>query len=446
MRYVLSLAAAGAAIGMSLALRALLPELHLEQLLLSCAVVASALWGTGPGTVAAILVAIGYDWFFLPPYGSLRVEPSYATSLGLFLVIALAVGQLAARLRKKAKAARRGEMRAQITASLARDLSGALTVEQVLAAANQGFLAAIGQSPSFEVGTSPPGREHPGAFRIPLRAPRKIRGHLSLPSPPDPSGDLELVETLASLVALSLERIHFVDVARDALVRMEGEKMRGHVLATLSHDLRTPLTGIVAGSQGLGSDLRRKGLFEEATRAEAILEESRRMADLVTNLLELSRLQSGGVLLRCDWNDAEELFGSALGQRRSILSDRTVEIRIPPDLPLFWCDGLLVERVMVNLLDNAARHTPSGTPLRLWATTGKAKLHLGLDDEGPGFPAEQTVRDAGRGGIGLSLCRAIARAHGGDLTVESRPEGGSRVFLTLGTDRAPPTDPVEESE
>lgn len=442
-RYASVAAASIAAIVVCLALQSRFPGVHLELLLLSCAVVASALWGRGPGAVAALLVALGYDWFFLPPYHTLRVEPPYIVSLVLFLVIALVVGQLAARLRKEARAARREELRARVTASLARELSGALTSEQVLEAAREGFKSAIGQVPSFAIGNPDPEAAPPGEVRIPLRAPRKIRGHLSLSVRPEHPADLELAETLASVVALSLERIHFVDVAREALVRMEGEKMRGHVLSTLSHDLRTPLTGIVAGAQGLESDLRRRGLLEEASRAESILEESRRMADLVANLLELSRLQSGGVKLRCDWNDAEELFGSAIGQRRRVLSDREIRIDIPAGCALFWCDGLLVERVLVNLLDNAARHTPAGTPLRLWAESSGGHVRLGLDDEGPGFPSEQNVRDAGRGGIGLSLCRSIAKAHGGELTVQARPEGGSRVFLSLPADRVPPTDPSE---
>ncbi len=443
MRYASVVVASTVAIGACLALQRRFPGVHLEQLLLSCAVVASALWGRGPGALAAFLGALGYDWFFLPPYRTLRVEPPYVVSLVLFLVIALVVGQLAARLRKEAHAARREELGARVTASLARELSGALTSEQVLEATRQGFDYAIGQIPLFTIGNPDPEAAPPGEVRIPLRAPRKIRGHLSLPVRPEHPADLELAETLASVAALSLERIHFVDVAREALVRMEGEKMRGHVLSTLSHDLRTPLTGIVAGAQGLEADLRRQGLLQEASRAESILEESRRMADLVANLLELSRLQSGGVKLRCDWNDAEELFGSAIGQRRPVLADRAIQIEIRSGCSLFWCDGLLVERVLVNLLDNAARHTPAGTPLRLWAESSGGRVRLGLDDEGPGFPSEQSVRDAGRGGIGLSLCRSIAKAHGGELSVQARPEGGSRVFLSLPADRVPPIDPSE---
>ncbi|MBK9576752.1 MAG: DUF4118 domain-containing protein [Fibrobacterota bacterium] len=443
MRYLLALLVTIPAIAIALLLRTRFPDLHLELLLLSCAVVASALWGRGPGAVTALMVALGYDWYFIPPYRSLRVEPSYIASLVLFLLIALAVGQLAARLRREARSSQREALRARVTAALARELSGALTAEQILEAARVGFQTALGQTPAFTVGNPDPAAAPPGAIQIPLRAPRKVRGHLSLPSCPTQGSDLELAETMASLVALSLERVHFLDVAREAMIRMEGEKMRGHVLSTLSHDLRTPLTGIVAGSQSLETELRRCGHLAEADRAADILDESRRMADLVENLLDLSRLQSGGVQMRCDWNDAEELFASALRHRGNVLEGRAVTLRIAPGTGLFWCDGLLVERVLVNLLDNAARHTPPNTPLVLWAEKNGNRVEIGLDDEGPGFETERASTDAGRGGIGLSLCRAIAKAHAGELLATRRPEGGSRVRLAIPADIPPPADPIE---
>ncbi|HOX51122.1 MAG TPA: DUF4118 domain-containing protein [Fibrobacteria bacterium] len=443
MRYLWAFLSTTTALSICLALRRFLPELHLELLLLSCAVVVSGLWGRGPGAMAAVLVAVGYDWLLLPPFGSLRVEPSYLASMSLFLAIALAVGQLAAMLRRQAEVSRREAARAKATADLARNLSAALTVDQILDSARRSFQDALGQTPGFAVGSPDPAAAPAGACTIPLQAPRKVRGHLSLPSIPEAASDMELARTLASLVALSLERVHFLDVARDAMLRIEGERMRGHVLSTLSHDLRTPLTGIVAGSQGLAATLGRWGLVAEAERAEAILAESRRMADLVENLLDLSRLQGGGVQIRCDWNDAEELFGGALRQRHAALEGRSVSIRIDSGMGLFLCDGMLVERVLVNLLDNAARHTPSGSPLVLWAESSGKRVELGLDDEGPGFDPDRLPADSGRGGIGLSLCRAIAKAHGGELLVTRRPEGGCRVRLALPSETPPPSDPVE---
>ena len=167
------------------------------------------------------------------------------------------------------------------------------------------------------------------------------------------------------------------------------------------------------------------------------------MTELVGNLLELSRLQSGGVKLRWEWNSVEELFASALRHRRSVLQGRNVTLEVADPLVLFWCDGLLVERVLVNLLDNASRHTPPGTPLHLWAQETTNVVRIGLDDHGAAFTLDQSPRDAGRGGIGLSLCRAIAKAHGGELSVEPRSGGGNRVVLELPRNRELPDIPED---
>jgi two-component system, OmpR family, sensor histidine kinase KdpD len=427
---------------LSVVLKATFKDAQVELLLLSCVVVIAALLGRTPGILAAVLMATSYDWFFLPPTHSFRVSGPQLLSLGLLLGVALLVGHLGARLRQEAESAHRGQQKALNTAILARELSGAINEEQVLSLASRRVQDVFDQIPSFVTGTGDPARAPLSAVCIPLRAPRKVRGFLGLPEPLSRPEDHELLETWASLVALSLERIHFVDVARDALLRMEGEKMRGNILSTLSHDLRTPLTGIVAGAQRLLQELEPDG-GERLGMASSILEESRRMTELVGNLLELSRLQSGGVKLRWEWNSVEELFASALRHRKTVLGGRQVSLEIPDPLSLFWCDGLLVERVLVNLLDNASRHTPPGTELLLWASETTDSVRIGLDDRGTAFVMDQRPRDAGRGGIGLSLCRAIAKAHSGELLLEPRPKGGNRVVLVLPRNRNPPEIPED---
>ena len=167
------------------------------------------------------------------------------------------------------------------------------------------------------------------------------------------------------------------------------------------------------------------------------------MADLVENLLELSRLQSGGATLRRDWNSPVELVAAALRQRSTALGNRPLELEIPEDAPLVWCDGVLVERVLVNLLDNAARHTPPGTVLRVWTESVTGAYRLGLDDDGPGF-VERVIAEGRRSGIGLSLCRSIATAHGGRMEILPAPGGGARVVLVLPQDRVPPAAPEED--
>jgi two-component system sensor histidine kinase KdpD len=411
---------------------------QLSLLFLTAAVVASANWGRGPGIFAAVLGVLAYDYFFIPPRFSFRVSGPELVSLFLLLGIAIFIGHLADRLRQQAEFARRGQERAQATARMSRDFSGAISIDQVSSITIDGIRQTfdLDSRISFDASAMP----EAGWSAFPLRAPRKTRGVLLVPSVDLRTEENDFLETAASLTGLAIERIHFVEVAGDALLRMQGERMRSRILSTLSHDLRTPLTGILAGVESLDADL--SGM-EDRVRAKTreVAAEVRRMSDLVGNLLELSRLQSGGVQLRRDWNSVEELIDGALRQRESLMNGREIEIGISERVPLVWCDGVLVERVLVNLLDNAARHTPPESPVRLWAEAGEEVVRIGLDDRGGGFDGSRN----GSEGIGLSLCRAIAEAHAGTLETGRSPQGGGRAVLVLPQDRKQPEPPEYES-
>lgn len=439
--WVEALAICMGAIGLSFPMERVSGSSHLSLLFLAAAVVASAICGRGPGILAAFLCVLSFDFFFLPPHHSFHISGSDFVLLGLLLAIALTIGHLAQSLRQQAESARRGQDRAQATARMSRDFSGAFSTDQVVAIAIAGISKTFGFEP--EISLDPAAVAGDGWCAIPMRAPRKTRGTLLVPVVDLGRDDREFLETLASLTGLAIERIHFVEVARDALLRMEGERLRSRILSTLSHDLRTPLTGILAGVESLDADL---SDGQEAIRSQvrAVATEVHRMADLVGNLLELSRLQSGGVALRQDWNSVEELIDGALRQREAMLSGREIGIDVPESVPLLWCDGVLVERVLVNLLDNAARHTPPQTPLRLWAREMDDVVRIGLDDGGDGFPSAKPLSEGRSGGIGLSLCRSIAEVHRGKLETGSAPGGGARVVLELPQDRKPPELPEED--
>ncbi len=419
---------------------------HLELLVLSGVVVASALWGRGPGVVAAVTSAASYAHFFLPSRFSFQMDSPYFFSCALMLLLALVIGQMAAQLKVAAASAKRGQRSAQATSQLARDLSTAVTSPQVERIASERIREVFGVTPEVvlqEKGEIP---SKPGKLSVVMRVPSHMTGYMRVDEVPTVQENIGLLEAFASFTALAFERIHLVEVTRDALLRMEGEKLRSHILSALSHDLRTPLTGIVAQSERLSEELemRHSPLFQEADLLNA---EARRMTDLVENLLELARLQSGGVNLRSDWNSMEELFASALRQRQIYLGARHVDICLPDDFPLVWCDGVLTERVIVNFLDNTVRHTPDGTSLRLWAEKSPRAVRFGLDDSGPGFPPEAIDHDSGRGGIGLSLCQAIAQAHGGQLRIATRPEGGgARVFVEYPQNEPSPEIPEEDED
>jgi two-component system, OmpR family, sensor histidine kinase KdpD len=236
--------------------------------------------------------------------------------------------------------------------------------------------------------------------------------------------------------------VHYVEVARDALVAMESERLRTSLLSALSHDLRTPLTVLVALAESLA--LAKPPLSgEQGELAQSIRDEARRMGALVTNLLDMARLESGTVKPRLEWQPFEEVVGSALAATREMLRRHRVETRLSRDLPLVRIDAVLVERVLVNLLENASKYTPAGSTVVLAAQVAGADLGVTIADNGPGLPPgreEAVFQKFTRGeketttpgvGLGLTICRAIVEAHGGVIRGANRPEGGAIFTFTL---------------
>jgi two-component system sensor histidine kinase KdpD len=254
-----------------------------------------------------------------------------------------------------------------------------------------------------------------------------------------------LLETCASLIALSLERDQSVLEATEAELRVQTEQMRNSLLSSVSHDLRTPLAAIAGASSSL---LESRGDERGETRKEllqTIAEESSRMTRLVDNLLDMTRLESGNLSLNRQWHVLEEIVGSALAHLRRELGQRTVSVDIPPDFPLLPLDGVLMEQVFVNLLENAARYTPPGSRIEITAGQENGSVEILVADNGPGLPPGSEARvfekfyraapmppDSRRGvGLGLAICQAIIRAHGGDIRARNRSGSGAEFLLRL---------------
>jgi two-component system sensor histidine kinase KdpD len=245
--------------------------------------------------------------------------------------------------------------------------------------------------------------------------------------------------------------VHYVEVAQDTEVKMEGERLRNSLLAALSHDLRTPLTALVGLSESL--TLSRPELPDHQMElAAALRDEARRMSTLVANLLDMARIQSGGVKLNLQWQVIEELVGSALRACRWQLGARRVEVRMPRELPLVRFDAALLERVLCNLLENAAKYTPPGARIAIEADAdaGTGALRVRVLDDGPGLPAgredalfEKFVRGQAESsiagvGLGLAICRAIVDAHGGRMQAWNMPAGGACFEFSLPLGDPPP--------
>ncbi len=185
------------------------------------------------------------------------------------------------------------------------------------------------------------------------------------------------LDILATLLAISVERLHYVEVARDALVTMESERLRNSLLAALSHDLRTPLTALVGLADSLALSPRGQAA-RQAELAAAIREEALRMSRLVNNLLDMARLESGQVRPNLQWQAVEEVVGSALKASRSLLAGHRVSVSIPADAPLAQFDAVLIERVLCNLFENAAKHTPAGTAISIRSSCTAADTRIAV--------------------------------------------------------------------
>jgi two-component system, OmpR family, sensor histidine kinase KdpD len=264
-----------------------------------------------------------------------------------------------------------------------------------------------------------------------------------------------LLETFAGQVALAIERVKSALEAQAAQLKMERELLRNSLLSAISHDLRTPLAVIVGSSSSLLEGGRRMDDSAHRELLQTVFDEAERMSRVVNNILDMTRLESGAVKLDKQWIPLEEVVGSVLTRLKDRLRDHPVEVQLPPDLPLVPLDGVLIEQVLVNLLDNAIKYTLQGTPIEIATELTPEAVIMSVADYGPGFAPgdEERVFDKfyrarlegaqGGVGLGLSICRAIVEAHGGRIWAKNRESSGAVFRFTLPVTGIPPTVEVE---
>lgn len=477
--YPWALAAAATATLLATPLAGHLDLANIVMLYLLAVVVIAFRFGKGPATAAAVVNVAAFDFFFVPPQFSFAVaDAQYLLTFAVMLAIGLVIAHLAARLKQEAGAAAVREQRSHDLYEMARLLSGALADEQIIDAAVPFFARSFGAKvvlmardragnlfiPGDADASTIDGIDMEEARRVfengsatgtvaagllhyvPLKAPMRTRGVL-LVAPcdamvfEDPDQRRQL-ETVAVLIAIALERVHFVTVAREVTVQMEGERLRSGLLAALSHDLRTPLTAILGSAESL--QLGVPGLTcDQGALLDGIRDQARRTSELVENILDMARLESGAVHLRREWQSLEEIVGSAIKARASALAAHPVKVALSIDLPLVECDATLIERVFVNLLENAAKYTPPGSAIHINARIAGNEMRIGVSDCGTGVPSghelsifDKFVRankcaDIPGLGLGLAICRTIVEAHGGRIWVENLPAGGADFAFTL---------------
>ena len=487
-------------VGMALALTPTVGHLDLANiamLFLLVVLMVAVRLGRGPSVTATCVSVACFDFFFVPPRFTFAIsDVQYLVAFGVMLAVGLITGHLTAGLRFQAHVAARRESRTRALYEFARALSGVLQTDQIQEATRDaigrtfgartvllvpdaaGRVAVAGDDAiaALDTGIAQWAFDHgasagmgtdtlPGSpvFYLPLVAPMRTRGVLAIeaatPHWLTAPEQRQQLDTFAALAAIALERVHYIEVAQDALVRIESERLRNSLLAALSHDLRTPLTSLMAQAEALAGSTPPLAAGQRAM-ADALREETVRMGRLVTNLLDMARIESGDVKLRLQWQPVEEVIGSALAASRAALAGHVVATRVPADLPLVQYDAVLVERVLSNLLENAGKYTPPGSTVTVAAEQHGQWLNVAVTDDGPGLPPgqEEAVfekftrgeRESAKPGVGLGLaiCRAIVGAHGGTIRAANRPGGGAAFTFTLpvGTPPAPPPDDMENDD
>lgn len=469
-----------------------LAEANIVMVFLAVVAFIAYRYGRGPAIQASVASVIIFDVLFVPPEFSLTVhDTQYLVTFAALLGLGLLISMLTARLQVQLASGVKRERRTLALYRLSKQL-GALAGDVFLVnAAGKHVREMVGgevaiylegdiSGPRIAFGEESSIARHPhsaptahwvmthdaiagqgtdtlpnaAALFVPLSGSQSTLGAIAVRA--DAADWLvepefrQWLESCANQLALALERDRMTVAAGDARVKAEAEQIRSTLLSSVSHDLKTPLAAIAGASSSLlqnppPPDTSRRELLE------TISEEAIRLNRLLENILQISRLDAGAVAPVTQWQLLEDIVGSALHRTRSCRTEHPVTVRIEPDVPLILVDGLLIEQVFMNLLENAARYTPAGTPIEIQGRITGSSLEISVADRGPGLVpgTEETIfdryyrgtngADAGRGsGLGLAICRAIVRLHGGTIRAAQRSGGGAEVVIRLPLAKDPP--------
>lgn len=444
----------------------------------------SSRYGMREAALCSVLSVAAFDFIFVHPRWTFAVSDSeYLVTFGVMLLVSLLIASLTQRLRGHAESAQEREQRTSALYTLSKEfahsrsqreiaLSAIKEIRTVFEADSAVFLADEGLR---EVAASAGGFERdpseaavvswcfnhnreagkdtetlPGSrgLYLPVRGTGSAIGVLAiLPHParwPLSPAQMNLLETFANTLGLALERTLLAKESQESRLETESEKMRNALLSSISHDLRTPLTSITGAASSL-----RDGHGDARELSDTIYHQAIRLNLQVQNLLDMTRLQSGKLPLRLEWHSLEELIGTALSITEEALADRPVTTRIPGDLPLVHVDGELIIKVLTNILENAASHTPAGSPIDLSARNGADRVYIEIADQGPGIPkgeesaiferfSRATQESATGFGLGLTIARAIMKLHEGRIWAKNGAERGAVFVIEVKkSDKAP---------
>lgn len=441
--------------------------------------------GRGPSILASVLGVAAFDFFFVPPPYTFAVsDVEYLVTFLVMLIVGLTIATLMANVRQQTRIAGARERRTALLYAMSRELAGTRGPRKMAQAAVRHVSETFSSRAAILLPDVDGGLEHvdagdedsrfaypdlsvaqwvfdhgraaglgtdalPGApaIYLPLAGTDRTLGVLAV-LPANNRRVLlpeqrHLLETFASQIALAIERAVLGEAAQSAKIAAETEALRNTLLASISHDLRTPLAVIAGAGSALADPKLALDPDARTALARTIATKSQEISDLVSNVLDLMRFESGHVPLRLQWETLDDLVGLALGKVESRLGRRPVHVMLPPELPGVHVDAVLITQVFVNLLENAAKHTPAGTHVWISGHADGAGVHVVVEDDGPGLPPGdpdlvfakfqrgRTESEVPGAGLGLAICRAIIEAHGGHVTASNRDGGGARFVLTL---------------
>jgi two-component system sensor histidine kinase KdpD len=483
LRYLGALLLVAAATGLSSLVTLEFSPTNLVMIYLLAVVLAAVYLGRGPAVFASFSGVLAFDFFFVPPRLTLTVaDTEYLLTFAGFLIVGIVISYLTAQVREQVDVAQRREAETYALYALSRDLATADDFKAVLAAVTthveQTFgrdiviylpegdrIQAHGRTAKVDNGESdrevvawvfqnsePAGRGtdqfvSSKARYLPMKTSQGTVGVLRV-KPKEPGRQLNvdqrrLLQAFADQASLAIERVELAEQARQIELLQATEQLQNALLNSISHDLRTPLVSITGALSTLS--MQNHDLNDEDRRSliETAYEEANRLNRLVSNLLDMTRLEAGVMRVARELTDVQDLVGAALGQIENRLVDRKVHVEISPELPLVSMDFVLIVHALVNLLDNALKYSPDGSPLEIQAQVDGNEVQISVLDRGIGIPSGDLSRVFDKfyrvhrpeqvtgTGLGLAISKGIVEAHGGRIWAANRPGGGIIITVAL---------------
>jgi two-component system sensor histidine kinase KdpD len=473
--YLIALAISGACTAIAYPLYPQLGPVNTAMLYLLGTTLGALRLSRGPCVMLPVANILSFDFFFVPPTFSLDVEDTrYIFTLLVMLVVALIVAHLMLSIRRHRDMTLAREQRTAVLYAMSRELIVATDATAMVATVVR-HINAVFHCETLVLMFNPDGHltpvattDEPSASRVdfacalaaaeggercvqdaiylPLQGSHRVKGVIVVrpqhAGQPLPTEQLNLLDAFAAQLATSLQRARIAAEAEVAHIAAERVLLRNTLLASISHDLRTPLAAIAGAGSLIGQQDYAITAERRIMLGNLIERKATDMSQLLSNVLDLAKMELGNGALRADWHAVEDLVSHALRANQARLTGWLVDVDLPADYPLIFVEATLIVQILSNLLENAAKYTPPGTTICISAAVRDGKCLLVVADDGPGLPGdpdslfEKFQRGNPEGnvvgvGLGLTICRAAARLHGGDIRALRRPDAGARFEITL---------------